>query len=90
MLINGGYIHEVDLASIAEDHNVSQKDLIKDIMSLFLFKKINQYIRPISSSVFLATDANGFSYLTSNRENLDIWCDKKGLAKDYIHLMVIE
>ncbi|HHA1451863.1 hypothetical protein FHW31_000372 [Enterobacter asburiae] len=90
MLINGGYIHEVDLASIAEDHNVSQKDLIKDIMSLFLFKKINQYIRPISSSVFLATDANGFSYLTSNRENLDIWCDKKGLAKDYIHLMIIE
>ncbi|HFK5637311.1 TPA: DUF6602 domain-containing protein [Enterobacter hormaechei subsp. steigerwaltii] len=90
MLINGGYIHEDHLASIAENYHVTQKELMGEMMSLFLFKQVEHYIRPISSCLLLVTDIDGFSYLTSNRENLDIWCDKKGVAKDYIHLIVIE
>lgn len=53
MLINGGYIHEVDLASIAEDYNVSQRDLIKDLMSLFLFKKLTNTFARFHQVFFL-------------------------------------
>ena len=90
MLINGGYIHEDDFASIAKDYHMTQNELMRDLINLFLFKQVNNYIRPISSCLFLVVDADGFNYLTSNRDYLDIWCEKKGLAKDYIHLVIIE
>ncbi|MCI1898368.1 MAG: hypothetical protein LKI85_08300 [Enterobacter sp.] len=79
-----------DMAVIARDFNVTCDVLIKDIMSLSLFKRVGDYIRPISKVMLQVTDANGDSYMISNQAGLDIWCEIKGLEKNYIKLLIMD
>lgn len=90
MLYHGGYVHMEDIAGIATDFSESQEELLHKLMSMFLFKQVGDYIRPICSSMMMITDENEVSYITSNRESLDAWCDKKGLRKTYINLIIME
>lgn len=90
MLFYGGYVHMSDIAQVADKFNETADELINKITSMFLFKQVGDYIRPIDSIMLMVTDDNNISYLTSNRESLDVWCEKKGVDKNYSSVIIME
>lgn len=90
MLFSGGYIHLDDIAKIAENYNKTKNELLDKLMGIFLFKQVGDYIRPICSTMAMVSDEKGTKYLTSNLDSLDVWCDKRGLRKNYINLVIAE
>ncbi|MCK7188250.1 hypothetical protein L8O87_10910, partial [Enterobacter kobei] len=56
----------------------------------FLFKRDEEYIRPITPLLIMVEDDNENCYLSSSREHLDVWCDKYDISKNYMQLMIME
>lgn len=90
MLVAGGYINLDRIDEIASSHSVSFDVLFKRLMDTLLFKQVGDYIRPISSLLHMVTDNEGHNFISSNRERLDIWCERRGVEKSYINLIIME
>ncbi|MBY6185923.1 hypothetical protein KUV89_04685 [Marinobacter hydrocarbonoclasticus] len=90
MLSTGGYVHLDILDEIATSNSVERDDLINRLMSTMLFKQSGNYIRPISSILHMVSDNEGQNFISSNRDRLDTWCDKCGIAKSYISLIIMD
>jgi hypothetical protein len=90
MLASGGYVHLDRINEVAVRHSVSHDDLLKRLMNTFLFKQVEDSIRPILPWLHMVTDSTDQDFITSSRERLDIWCDRHHVTKNYINLIIIE
>jgi hypothetical protein len=89
MLVYGGYIDLDKIREIAVDYGIKSEELINKIRNTLLFKQVDDYIRPISSSLFMISNGEDY-YLSSSRERLDIWCDHHKIQKNYINLYILD
>ncbi|WP_407221340.1 DUF6602 domain-containing protein [Enterobacter kobei] len=90
MMFNGGILDINALAGIAADNDEEESVLLLKLEKTFLFKRDEEYIRPITPLLIMVEDDNENCYLSSSREHLDVWCDKYDISKNYMQLMIME
>ncbi|MEI8627307.1 hypothetical protein [Vibrio sp. M60_M70] len=81
MMFFGGYVDLDSIDEIASSHEVQLDDLLKRLMNTLLFKQVGDYFRPISSLLHMVTDSEDHNFISSSRERLDNWCERRGIEK---------
>ncbi|PNH91298.1 DUF6602 domain-containing protein [Vibrio diazotrophicus] len=90
MMVFGGYVDLDSIDEIASSHEVKLDDLLKRLMNTLLFKQVGDYFRPISSLLHMVTDSEDHDFISSSRERLDNWCERRGIEKSYVNLIIME
>lgn len=62
---------------------------IKKLVSTMEFVLDDNWLHPLNSQTLSINNADGTSYLSSNRDRFDAWCTKNGAGNNYIVLLYL-
>lgn len=92
MAMRGGYLllDEGMNEYLTSEHGVTAVEVGKNLIATRLFMRDGEYIRPILSHTHVVTLDDNTGYASSERDRLDLWCDKNGIPPHYLNLLFIE
>lgn len=92
MAARGGYLplDEGMNEYLTSKHDVTVVEVGQNLIATRLFMRDGEYIRPILTHTHVVTLDDDTGYASSERDRLDLWCDKNGIPPYYLNLLFIE
>ena len=92
MAMRGGYLplDEGMNEYLTSEHGVTAVEVGQNLIATRLFMRDGEYIRPILSHTHVVTLGDNTGYASSERDRLDLWCDRNGIQPHYLNLLFNE
>lgn len=92
MAMRGGYLPLDDGLDthLQKEHGVSLEETVENLLMTRMFMKDEDYLRPIHAVTHVITTEDGGGFVSSERDRLDLWCEKSGIKPSYMNLIFIE
>lgn len=92
MAMRGGYLplDEGMNEYLTRTHGAMAVEVGQNLIATRLFMRDGEYIRPIHAHTHVVTLDDNTGYASSERDRLDLWCDKHGIPPHYLNLLFVE
>jgi len=92
MAMRGGYLplDEGMNEYLTRTYNAMAVEVGQNLIATRLFMRDGEYIRPIHAYTHVITLDDNTGYASSERDRLDLWCDKNGIPPHYLNLLFVE